>query len=206
MLSMTNEFLEHAFDILNEVYYGGELPRVMITIQSSPRAYGYITIDEIWKTSEGQLHEINIGAENLNRPIEQILATLNHEMVHLYCMEKGISDTSKGGRYHNKRFKNEAEKRELKIEYHPYIGYSLTSPTEQFIRVLENNGLLDKGIEHYRATVQPITMTGGGEDINVGKKKTSTRKYICPSCGTSIRATKDVFVICGDCMETMTKE
>ncbi len=36
-----------------------------------------------------------------------------------------------------------------------------------------------------------------------GKKPSSTRKYTCPVCGQSIRATKEVNVICGDCMVKM---
>ena len=35
---------------------------------------------------------------------------------------------------------------------------------------------------------------GGGE-----RKKSSTRKYSCPKCGNSVRATKDLALICGDC-------
>lgn len=31
------------------------------------------------------------------------------------------------------------------------------------------------------------------------KTKQSTRKYVCPMCGTIIRATKEVHVVCGDC-------
>ena len=33
----------------------------------------------------------------------------------------------------NKRFKAEAEKRDLKIEYAQYIGYGVTSPTDKFV-------------------------------------------------------------------------
>ena len=36
------------------------------------------------------------------------------------------------------------------------------------------------------------------------KKPSSTRKYICPKCGNSCRATKTINIICGDCMEKMT--
>lgn len=66
--------------------------------------------------------EINIGAEYLSRPIENVLATLTHEMVHLYCMVNGIKSPSNGGRHYNKQFnKAGAEKRDVKIEYAQYI-------------------------------------------------------------------------------------
>ena len=35
------------------------------------------------------------------------------------------------------------------------------------------------------------------------KKPSSTRKYICPKCGNSCRATKTINIICGDCMDKM---
>ena len=38
------------------------------------------------------------------------------------------------------------------------------------------------------------------------KKPSSTRKYVCQCCGNSVRATKDVNIICADCNEQMTTE
>ena len=35
------------------------------------------------------------------------------------------------------------------------------------------------------------------------KKPSSTRKYICPICRQSVRATKIVNILCGDCMVKM---
>ena len=36
-------------------------------------------------------------------------------------------------------------------------------------------------------------------------KKTSTRKYVCPVCGNSFRATKDINVLCMDCNQQYEK-
>lgn len=213
MLATDSAFLEKAFNTFNMVYYEGVLPNVVITIQSRPKSYGYITVNKIWEDSVDNYHEINISAEYLNRPIENVLATLQHEMVHLYCIVVGIADTSKGGRYHNKNFKIEAEKRGLHIEYDKYVGYSRTTPTEEFIHVLATEGLFDMLIDHHRqeenSVVQPPIVGGSGGAVvggkSVGKQKGSTRKYICPTCNVTIRATKDVNIICGDCMCVMEK-
>ena len=201
MLSESSKFLEHAFDMLNDIYFNSELPNVVITIQSSPRTNGHITTQKIWSGVDNCYYEINISAEHLNRPCEQVLATLVHEMVHLYCMERGIADTSKNGRYHNKRFKAECEKRDLHIEYAQYIGYSVTVPTENFIKILKMNNLIcDLGF--VRSTGETLPPTSGGNS----RPKSSTRKYICPSCGISVRATKEVEIICKLCMCDMMKE
>lgn len=34
---------------------------------------------------------------------------------------------------------------------------------------------------------------------DVKKRTSSTRKYFCPGCGMSIRATRDVRIKCADC-------
>ena len=203
MIAQDSAMLEKAFEILNRVYFGSALPKVMITIQSRPKVYGYITTQEVWKDEAASYYEINISAEHLDRPIENVLATLQHEMVHLYCMVNGIADTSKSGRYHNKLFKAEAEKRGLLIEYAPYIGYSKTTPSTGFIAVLKENGLMELGIDHHRDDNLSPSPSAGGQ---TGKRKSSTRKYICPSCGMSVRATREVNILCGDCMCTMEVE
>ena len=40
-----------------------------------------------------------------------------------------------------------------------------------------------------------ITVKGGGRSTS----KNRSIKYVCPKCGASIRATKLVNVVCGDC-------
>jgi len=105
-------YLNKIFNLCNARFFENALPKVVLTIQSTPCAYGHITCSKVWKNEDGaNRHEINIGAGTLARPIENIVATLVHEMVHLYCMENGIKDTSRGTTYHNKKFKQEAEKR-----------------------------------------------------------------------------------------------
>ena len=150
MLSADGTLLETAFTVLNRIYFDGSLPKAVITIQSSPKCFGYITVHQVWQGSEASYHEINIAAEYLTRPIENVLATL---MVHLYCMVNGIQGTSNGGRYHNKRFK-EAEQRDLQIRYAKYAGHSATSPTEQFIEVIQAHGLYAQ-IGHCRIFLPP---------------------------------------------------
>ena len=49
---------------------------------------------------------INIGAGTLARPIENVCATLLHEMCHYFSFVNGVQDCSRGNTYHNKRFKS----------------------------------------------------------------------------------------------------
>lgn len=213
MLMNMQEVLERGFEVLNMVYFDNSLMMPVITIMSSPRTNGHFTTGKTWRAEDNRLHEINISAEHLDRPIENIMATLCHEMIHYFCLENGIKDTSQNGRYHNKRFKEEAEKRGLLISYDKSIGYSITTPSEEFKNVLREYDI-EKPIDINRESEMQI-MTGGtdsGNDPNgLGgidgkqRKKSSTRKYKCPKCGNSFRATKDINVLCIDCLEIFEK-
>lgn len=133
-------FLEEAFDVLNQRYFESTLSRPAITIQSSPRAHGHFTPYDAWDDSGLKLKEINLGAESLHRPVANVIATLMHEMVHYYCHTQGIKDTSRGNTYHNKRFKEEAEKRGLMISSAPHIGYSVTQPAPELEKLVRDMG------------------------------------------------------------------
>ena len=88
-------YLNKLFDLLNEEFFESELSRPTITIQSTPRAYGHFSLrDDAWVSKLGSTHEINLGAGTLARPIEDVAATLLHEMVHYYNYVNGIKDTS----------------------------------------------------------------------------------------------------------------
>lgn len=67
--------LESLFDILNRVYFDNALPKPVITVQSTPKAYGHCSTKKIWKSENDGQYEINIGAEFLNRPSANTAAT-----------------------------------------------------------------------------------------------------------------------------------
>ena len=111
-------YLNKIFDLLNETYFESTLSRPTITIQSTPKAYGHFSLrEDTWVSKLGGTHEINIGAGTLARPIEEVAATLLHEMVHYFNYEHGVQDCSRGNTYHNKRFKEAAESRGLIVDH-----------------------------------------------------------------------------------------
>ncbi len=187
--------LEGLFDLLNRVYFENALPKPVITVQSTPKAYGHCTTKKVWKAGEeeGQ-YEINIGAEFLNRPSANTAATMCHEMVHLYCLVNDIADTCQKGRYHNKTFKAEAEARDLEIGYDRTVGFSHTSPTDSFKKTLEENGFV---LEVPFARVPPK------EKAKAEREK--PHRYVCPICGQEVKTTADLNLICGVCEVPMSR-
>ena len=195
-------YLNKIFDLLNESFFENELSRPTITIQSTPRAYGHFSLrEDTWVSKLGGTHEINIGAGTLARPIEEVVSTLLHEMVHYYNYEKGIQDCSRGNTYHNRKFKEEAERRGLNVEHSDKYGWSHTSPSDLLLDFVLENDLSDILINRNEFSGFQMGGTGthNGTPITPTAKKSSSRKYICPCCGTSIRATKKVNIGCLDC-------
>lgn len=200
-------YLEKMFRILNNYYFNGEIEEPIITMQSTPSAYGHVTVAKAWHKANGdERHELNIDAGTLDRPIEDVTATLLHEMIHLYHLQNGVKDCSRGGTYHNKKFKVTAEACDLKIDYDPRIGWSITSPTEKLIELIIAQGWEDICMGRMDGFVARGTGRGassGNTEPPKPKKTSSTRKYICPRCRMSVRATREVNLICGDCLVKM---
>lgn len=198
-------YLNKIFDILNAEYFENALSRPTITIQSTPKAYGHFSLrEDTWISKAGATHEINIGAGTLARPIEEVAATLLHEMVHYYNYINGIRDCSRGGTYHNKRFKEAAEARGLIISHSQRYGWSHTEPGDALLEVVLEYGLTDILINRNEFSGFQTGGTGthsGG--IGITPKRSSTRKYICPCCMASVRATKIVNIGCLDCGQAM---
>ena len=194
-MSETIAALEDIFDKLNAIYFEGKLPKPVITVQTTPKAYGHCSTKKIWKAGETEgMYEINLGAEFINRQKEQTCATLLHEMVHLYCNENEISETCQKGRYHNKTFKTECEARDLEVEYDRANGYAHTIPTEAFKAKLTEAGV-DLTVRFAR--IMP--------KAKAKAERAKAHSYVCPICGQTVRTTSDLSLICGTCEIPMSR-
>lgn len=209
--SRTAGQLEKMFRALNAHFFAGELEEPIITLKNTPGAYGHITCGKVWRAGESTRYEINIGTATLYRPIEEITATLLHEMCHEYNLMHDIQDCSRGGSYHNKKFKVCAEEHGLLIEHHEKYGWTITSPSLALLEFVEMQGWQDIEMnEGFALRIPGGEKTGSkekpGEGTKPPRKPSSTRKYICPKCGNSCRATKAINIMCMDCNEQMKVE
>lgn len=197
------QYLTKVFKNINEEYFDNVVETPTITIQSTIGAYGHVSVNKVWHNNEVATHELNLSADYLNRPIENVVATLIHEACHLYALQTGIKDTSNRGVYHNFRFKELAEERGLHISRHDKYGWTITEPTEETINFCIKYELED--IQIVRQSSFSLGGLSGGKNGNGTllppgvRKPSSTRKYICPCCGNSFRATKNINVMCMDC-------
>lgn len=190
--------LQALFNILNEELFENKLEKCVITCKEGQKAnaYGWITTAKVWNQNQIERHEINISCEYLNRSKEEIAGTMLHEMCHLYAIQNNIKDTSRSGIYHNERYKEIAINHCLNVKFYEKVGHAVTE-------------LNDKGKEIIKKwNVNEIKLYKKEEEKKEKKtkKKSSTRKYICPCCQNSVRATKQVNIICMDCNKQMLTE
>lgn len=186
------DYLNRIFDLLNERFFEHSLSKPTITIQSTPKAYGHFTTKKnTWISNSGATHEINIAAGALARPIEEVTATMLHEMVHYFNFVQGKNDCSRGGKYHNLTFKKTAEAHGLIVSHDDKYGWCRTKPSDILLKFIQENNLTD------------IQIHRNEQNTASKPKKSSSRKYACPCCGISVRATKEVNIACLFCMKTM---
>ena len=190
-----NLALMSCFNKLNDTYFGGELEKVIITLEEGYKkgAYGWIRTVKDWKQGNTERYHINISSDFLDRNVEDIMETLLHEMCHLYALQNNIKDTSRSGIYHNKRFAKIAEEHGLNVKEVSQVGY-ITECSESLREWCKHNC----PITEIRVHKKKDTKVRGGNST-----KQSSRKYVCPCCGLIIRATKECSVKCMDCDEKM---
>lgn len=191
--------MQAAFNAINRDFYNDELEKCVIVCKESrkPGVRGTFCYGKEWRQNGKERHEITISADYIGtRTVEETITTLMHEMVHLYCCQNDIQDTSRSGTYHNKRFKKIAEAHGLDISEAPKIGWSVTTPkpsTQQWIK----DNITIRSFAIYK-TPSASTAKGGAK-----KTKQSSRKYVCPCCGLIARLTKEAAIKCVECDEVM---
>lgn len=194
--------LDDLFDTFNNAFFNSALLKPVITLseKGTKFAKGWCTAEKVWARKEGdqvleRYYEINLCPEYLNEPVEEICEVLLHEMVHLFNIMNGVQDCSSNGQYHNRKFKESAEKHGLKAEKMARYGYAQTSLKPETIEFIKK---LDLTVfDLYRTSAQRHSQ-GSAENTST-TKQSSTRSYICPKCQTLIRATKEVRVKCENC-------
>ena len=98
----TYDPLQQAYENLNRSLFEGELPNCLITLQRSKKSYGYFCGDRFGRADGTLTDEIALNPTHFrDRPQEEVLATLAHEMVHLWQHHFGKPGR---GRYHNKEW------------------------------------------------------------------------------------------------------
>ena len=148
-----------------------EIPAVVIIIASGTEGrqarWGHYAPGS-WVTGAQARPEIMISGEGLRRDARSVLGTLLHEAAHALAAARGIKDTSRQGRYHNKAFKAHAEELGITVEFDKRIGWSPTTvPGPTAARYERELQALAEAMTLWRLDESLTTTTGPRRSTNL---------------------------------------
>ena len=114
-----------------------EIPAVVIIIASGTGGrhakWGHHAPGR-WHNGSTEHAEVMISGEGLARTPREVFATLLHEAAHALANARGITDTSRQGRYHNRKFALLSTELGLDVTENDQFGWSATTVTDTTAR------------------------------------------------------------------------
>lgn len=211
------EALEKLFGRINEKFFNNEIEHPIITIAPARNtAAGYIsmghcTVNRVWKDREcgadDGAYEINVSAETLHMPLSEIVDTIAHEACHLSNLLKGIQDCSRGGTYHNKKFRDEAIRCGMDVTYSEKYGWNETKPGAGLLAFVAEQSDIELALARRTPGVNiagiEAAMPEAGAAVEPVKETRGCKKqyvYSCPRCGAEIKSKAAIKALC-DCKD-----
>lgn len=193
-----------------------EVPHPVIILGSGVERGRLVKLGH-WSTgrwvADGELAgEVLLAGEALNLPAPDVFEVLLHEAAHGLNAARHVRDTSRGGRYHNRRFKTTAEELGLDVTAMPPYGLAKTTlgrtARERYGDEIET---IADAMRIVRQLSRHTKAPGAGTpDTDTGGNRAgSIRPAVC-GCGRRMRMAPSVLelgpVLCGLCNETFSTE
>ena len=195
------------------------VPDAVIILGSGVERGRLVKLGHWWSgrwIADGQVRgEVLLAGEALHLKPEDVFEVLLHEAAHGLNAHLGIKDTSRGGRYHNARFRQTAEDFGLRVATAPPFGWASTALTEQATeRYRSEIASIGDALRIARrlntATTIGVEGTTGGETTSEnGERETGSKNPPAQcGCGRKMRMAPATLaagpVICGLCNEQFT--
>jgi hypothetical protein len=183
-----------------------DVPQVVIILGAGSEArrglfkWGHFAAAR-WHVAGTNRPEVLVSGEGLRRGARDVLATLMHEAAHGIANTRGIQDTSRQGRWHNRRFATLAGELGLKVTQDQQTGWSQTHLTEQ---------LADRYADQLSGLARALQLWRHAE-LQLGTPTGSRNLLACScACGRKLRVAKSTLeqapILCGACDEPFTPE
>ncbi|WP_230844308.1 SprT-like domain-containing protein [Gloeobacter morelensis] len=194
-----------AFNYFNKELFGNGLPHCILNFSRHNRSFGFFA-PERWEKRTDRVHEISLNPDTLDRPLADVMATLCHEMCHLWRHLEG-KPPSCG--YHDKRWASKMVQ----------IGLLPTSTGEpggkqtgkKVHHLVQENGPFERAFRKmpdghllpWRGGQFPATgVEEGGEGGETAQKQRRDKlKFTCPNCAANCWGKESLKVRCGVCNE-----
>jgi hypothetical protein len=154
-----------------------------------------------WHVAGANRPEVLVSGEGLRRGPREVLATLLHEAAHGVANTRRVQDTSRQGRWHNRRFATLAGELGLQVTQDQKTGWSQTHLTDQLAgRYSDQLTALAAALQLWRHA-----------EFQLGTPTTSRNLLACScACGRKLRVAKSTLeqapILCGACEEPFEPE
>jgi hypothetical protein len=146
-----------------------------------------------WRVATAERPELFVGGEGLAAGAVEVLGTLLHEAAHGLAASRGVQDTSRQGRYHNRRYATLAGELGLTVGTAGSRGWTTTAvpaeTTTAYAAVVDDLG-------------RALVLWRRAEHPGRGKPTRNLLAAVCPR-GRRIRAARSTLaqaaVLCGRC-------
>ena len=147
-----------------------------------------------WQVNGADRHEVLVGGEGLHRGPLEVLGTLLHEAAHGLAQARGVQDTSRQGRYHNRRYAQLARELGLDVAHLDPIGWSATTVPEATAA----------GYAGQLEELQAALVLWRRQEARIGTGTRSRNLLACTcACGRRLRVAKATLaeapILCGAC-------
>lgn len=197
----TYEVLDNAYNFFNKELFGGTLPHCLITLQRHKKAYGYFCFESFGNKDNKKTDEIALNPGHFQRPVDEIISTLVHEMAHLWQYHEGKH--SRNG-YHNREWGTKMKSLGLMPSSTGAPGGKETG--QKVSHYIDPQGLYAKHFAEWVKQYEGLTLF---YDITVeDKKETKGKKikYTCEGCDVKAWGKPGLNIQCGECIKSMKGE
>lgn len=170
--------------------YNIKMDNIYVNVQTGKGMMGFYS-KKRWIVGEekNKVDELALNPEHFNDPIE-LCDTIIHELVHVYCDQNSIKDTSRNGYYHNAKFKKIAEQ----------FGLICVSCDSGWNTTTDGNAEFLNSIN--QELPYPITGDMIRRSDSAKKSTRSPRKkakvYTCPLCNKEIKHKDLIYIKCAE--------
>jgi len=223
--------VQTVIDELDKAFFNGKgkekIPQVVFAINNRCKScvVAYVQADALYdKSTDKKLQYMAINPDYLNRKLEHIIATICHELCHVY--EHAYIHIPRGG-YHDRQWAELMAECGLEPKY---LNASKTAVDhkiikggafEEFAKAFEEKHGKDFfNIVSYSSEVQKKTRKAlglkGDEDSDepradnadkpIKKYNRNKIKYVCRGCGLKVWGKSGLSISCNECMETLDEE
>jgi hypothetical protein len=194
--------LEHAWTTIRQRH--PDVPEAVLVVASGSEGkrlnLGHFAAHR-WQVNGSDRHEVLVGGEGLHRSPREVLGTLLHEAAHGLAQARQVQDTSRQGRYHNRRYATLARELGLEVASVKPIGWSATTVPEH------TTAAYAAQLEELQAAL--VLWRRQEHRIGPGPRARNLLAAAC-GCGRRIRAARatlaDAPILCGACAQPFEPE